>query len=423
MRYTDDDMDELYRRAAENYPLNTNSADWDKVADKLYSLENTGNQKKRSFNSHFLWILLLIPLTFTYYQLDLGVRIAAHQNKVNKEYKNQSLTHENKNHPGNISLQSNSQSEQERIVHNKPINSAEAVILNRNYSDNTYATTNSSYRYTQKINGKDPGNQIFRKDPAFFDVSSQTSINSDQTNDNIEKLPDYLKILIYNSQTNINSVDPGPSEERIVKNDTKLQNRSREHIYTGIIAGIGYSKVKERWSTNPDINAGILIGYSFTSKWNIEGGIYFDKKYYNSEGKYLNTAKLNLPNNTEIIDVNGDCKMIEVPLNIKYNIKTGVNKWFVTSGISTYFMKNENYDYTALYYSTGQYVRHHKTYNNSTNNWLSVFQISTGYSKRLGNLGSLRIEPYIKFPIQGLGIGQLPVLSTGIQVGITRTVF
>ena len=35
MQYVNDDMDELFRRAAKDYPLNTNSADWEKVKNKL----------------------------------------------------------------------------------------------------------------------------------------------------------------------------------------------------------------------------------------------------------------------------------------------------------------------------------------------------------------------------------------------------
>jgi hypothetical protein len=35
MQYVNDDMDELFKRAAENYPLDTNSANWNKVLAAL----------------------------------------------------------------------------------------------------------------------------------------------------------------------------------------------------------------------------------------------------------------------------------------------------------------------------------------------------------------------------------------------------
>lgn len=422
MRYTDDDMDELFRRAAENYPLNTNSADWDKIAEKLYPAENIINSKKRRFNSHLLWIILLIPLSFIYYQLDLSNRKAAQQNVVNNEKKNQSTTQINDNRSGTITLQIINKSHQNRDIDTKSIGNEEYEIIRNSNSNIQYKFFNYN-KNIQKDNNRESSNSALKQDLDFSVSNNQSSINLGQFSKNPQQLSDISMLLIYNSEINISPIEPGPLEQKIVKKEINSKNRSREHLYTGIMAGIGYSKVKERWSSNPDVNAGILIGYAFKKRWSVEGGIYYDKKYYNSEGKYLNPAKLNIPSNTEIIDVSGNCKMLEVPISIKYNIKTGIDNWFVTSGISSYFMKNENYDYTALYTSTGQFMKHHKTYNNSTNNWLSVFQISAGYSKKLGNLGNLRIEPYIKFPIQGLGIGQLPLLSTGLQVGLTRTVF
>ncbi len=39
MQNVNDDMDGLFRRAASNYPLNTNSADWNKVLSALDASE------------------------------------------------------------------------------------------------------------------------------------------------------------------------------------------------------------------------------------------------------------------------------------------------------------------------------------------------------------------------------------------------
>ena len=42
--------------------------------------------------------------------------------------------------------------------------------------------------------------------------------------------------------------------------------------------------------------------------------------------------------------------------------------------------------------------------------------------KKLGTVGDLRIEPYVKLPLNGLGLGSLPLRSTGIYLGITRPI-
>src|SRR5215204_1792576 len=63
MQYVNDDMDELFRRAAENYPLDTKGANWDKVLSALQDQNiNTAIPEKKKNNGRFLWLLLLLPL-------------------------------------------------------------------------------------------------------------------------------------------------------------------------------------------------------------------------------------------------------------------------------------------------------------------------------------------------------------------------
>src|SRR6476619_3315593 len=66
MRDIDDDIDDLFRRAAEGYPLNTNSSDWSKVQNAMQSSEDAGVQNAKSKKKYrrFLWLLLLLPFTF-----------------------------------------------------------------------------------------------------------------------------------------------------------------------------------------------------------------------------------------------------------------------------------------------------------------------------------------------------------------------
>src|SRR5215207_6767326 len=65
MQSLNDDMDELFRRAAEQYPLNTDGADWNKVMQKLphsnEELPETGKNKK---DFRYLLLLLLLPIGF-----------------------------------------------------------------------------------------------------------------------------------------------------------------------------------------------------------------------------------------------------------------------------------------------------------------------------------------------------------------------
>src|SRR5690242_254884 len=62
MQYVNDDMDELFRRAAENYPLDTGNANWNKVWAALQHPEEQPVEKPDR-KRRFFWLFALLPLT------------------------------------------------------------------------------------------------------------------------------------------------------------------------------------------------------------------------------------------------------------------------------------------------------------------------------------------------------------------------
>ena len=114
--------------------------------------------------------------------------------------------------------------------------------------------------------------------------------------------------------------------------------------------------------------------------------------------------------------------MIELPLNLKYNFKSGEKvNWFLVTGVSSYFMNKENYDYRYSIY--GQQKESNLSVNDNSKIWASVMNVGLGYSHRIGKKGTFRIEPYIKIPFKGVGVGSLPITSSGIYLGFTKNLF
>src|SRR6476620_2908423 len=62
MQYVNDDMDEVFRRAAENYPLDTGNANWNKVWAALQHPEEQLVEKPER-KRRFFWLFALLPLT------------------------------------------------------------------------------------------------------------------------------------------------------------------------------------------------------------------------------------------------------------------------------------------------------------------------------------------------------------------------
>jgi hypothetical protein len=113
--------------------------------------------------------------------------------------------------------------------------------------------------------------------------------------------------------------------------------------------------------------------------------------------------------------------MWEIPLNIRYNFnKSERMKWFATAGLSTYLMTKENYTYQYNYWSGGPTEDSAWKINKPSQYWFSVVNLSAGFEQRLGKIGNLRLEPYVRLPLSGIGTGRLPIMSAGLNIGFTR---
>ena len=86
-------------------------------------------------------------------------------------------------------------------------------------------------------------------------------------------------------------------------------------------------------------------------------------------------------------------------------------------------MQKEDYDYTYYYGNSGNSAIHNRKYNSESKHYFASVHLSGGYARKLNKTTDLRIEPYIKLPVSGMGIGQLRFVSTGIHLGITRKLF
>jgi hypothetical protein len=191
-----------------------------------------------------------------------------------------------------------------------------------------------------------------------------------------------------------------------------------------VMGGVDITTIKLQKIEDAGYNYGILLGYQFNKKWSIETGVYQDRKFYYTEGEYFNTSSLWMPSNSKITEVSGNCKMIEIPLTVKYNLSSTPKKsLFLTGGATSYIMQKEDYDYTYYYGNSGNYAVHNRKYDSDSKQFFAALHISGGYSRKLNKTTNLRIEPYIKLPLYGMGVGQLKFVSTGLHLGITKNIF
>jgi len=420
MQYVNDDMDELFRRAAENYPLDTNSANWNKVLAGLQeqNINKTIPEKKRN-NGRFLWLLLLLPLGFVCNQLySPGGLTEATISKSEPENENV-LAKTQSPAQNNYSSQLNQKKE---IVNHLPM-AADNHLKDQSIEHaNSYSSITNSYKRTSF---KNYDNSSTTAHSGVLNAGTNSTSFNSQVNEDMLFTRNYVSGIPYKTLGDPPSVVPARSLNPSInstpeKTTSNIQVAKRKKFYIGLMGGLDATTIKFQKVEDAGFNFGLLLGYQFNKKWSIESGAYLEKKYYYSDGKYFNTSKLYMPANSRIEDLSGNCKMIEVPVAAKYNFSTRKQSgWFGVVGLSSYFMLQENYTYNYYYGTTGP-VPHKKEYKDGSTHIFSNLSISGGYTHRLGNFAEVRLEPYLKLPISGMGIGSLPFFSTGLQVGVTK---
>ncbi|MCK5367205.1 MAG: hypothetical protein KAQ62_01595, partial [Cyclobacteriaceae bacterium] len=108
----------------------------------------------------------------------------------------------------------------------------------------------------------------------------------------------------------------------------------------------------------------------------------------------------------------GECKMVDIPLNLRYDILSKPrHKLFVSGGASTYFVLKE--DYYFQYEQDDPDLPDYWGTDEMTVYPFGIVNISVGYQYLLGRKGSIQVEPFIKIPTTGIGWGNVDLHTIG----------
>jgi len=288
----------------------------------------------------------------------------------------------------------------------------------KNAWSNFTITTNTNTESTQKDHDVATNQNAQRPNPESDNVVTDSTSQRDSYITNEDFNPVSQDVAMNEQEKNsLEQQQTATSQTQSPKHNIRVQKE--KGLYAGIVAGMDLSSVKFQ-SVGTGASQGLILGYALNNRWSVESGVLWDKKRYYDDGSNFNPPGYTPTPSVQIISVNGTNKNYEWPLNVRYTIIPRKNSLFATAGLSSYFMKSEHFEYE--YIQNSQPGGHNYiTYTNATKNWFSVVNFSLGYSHKLGSIGSLRIEPYFKVPIKNLGTANMPIMSTGINIGFTRS--
>ena len=440
MEHINNDMNDLFQKAGDLYPLKTTKPDWETVLGKLET-ENPGNDSltpaklsnARSNKRRWLLLLLLLPISLagilyvnnTIKQTGKTKIIAKIIPKPNDPVtKNNSVKAESdiKSALNNSSFLTKASKVMGSYLHTEDRQTGISIIQNKTKRKNPTLipdkgnsltgeqlnTTNTSVN-TSSLLADGVFASAENKDPQVKPVNIEIA--------GTEKNPSVNGKFILPESGSVSLISISSSTEK------SKTNKFSKGIYLVLQGGPDWSAVDFQSIKATGFSLGILGGYRFNKHLSLEAGVLWDKKYYYSSGFYFK-SKNPIPPTTKIQDLDGNCNMIEIPVGLRYDFSVGKNhRYFIKAGLSSYFMKKEYYNYNGEHYysSTGRWYPYMKdtTYSNSTKTLFSILQISAGYEHMIGEKTKIRIEPYLKIPLVGVGYGSLPIASAGISLGIS----
>lgn len=464
----DTDIDDLFRRASEKYPLRTDSSDWDRMVAALEKdppppdagTDTTDRRRKR----RFFWLFFLLPLGvggLGYYAWHSGARTKSgttakasvvtnspaaikksDATKTSYAIKTPDAAHSSGSTltPAAVNTPPATGTAAENpsaaTGTSTPIRIAPTTTADGTTAANTrLATTRVDRNQLADASHPRSASHLPVADDAFADASTSTNTSASGANMQAAGSPFSTSLtqnrqdrLFYdlqrepvdrNYQLKVNVAAPAAKKDSNAAKQKTTPKTKTSYLYVGLLGAPDLSTVKMQAVKEVGNTFGVLVGYAFSPHWAIETGAYLDRKKYYTEGQYFSKTEIGWPTTDTLNDVNGTCYMWEIPLSVRYTFNPEAKtRWFATAGFTTYLMTKEKY-----------------TYNYETSGWagtsigiikkpsqypFSIVSLSAGFEQRLGKVGNLRIEPYLRIPLTGMGAGKLPIMSTGINIGITR---
>lgn len=425
MQYQNEDMDELFRRAADGYPLKLQDEGWDAVAEKLAgsgtvpvaNAVGSKKSKRKKYKLALLSLLFLLISGTTFFFVSNEENTNIKNINTFKEIEKPKKTADNQFDASNIlkrsvtpftgAVNSNSGFVDEKITAVKnakemlvpSVSKFSIIKANLSYDDGL-VEKKEELKGRENVRDQQPSEIIHIKNGDGIVTIVQETKEVKVVETKIEK---YQEVI------------PAKLEEQPEKKNTKKEKR----FYVGILAGPQFNQVRNQGFSNLGFSAGIVGGVGLSNNLSLETGFFISQKKYYSSGQYFSMKKISTSTSSgmKVVSLNGSSSLLEIPIKIKYDfVKRNRGNFFGTTGMTSYILTKESNEYLTML--NGNLQNLSVSYSKNGNYFTAAFNISAGYEFKAKQT-TIRIEPYLQAPLRGIGVGSIDVMSTGIQMGVT----
>lgn len=174
--------------------------------------------------------------------------------------------------------------------------------------------------------------------------------------------------------------------------------------------------------SKPGTSVSLLVEYSVLPGLYLQSGAVWSRKDYSASAEAYQLPKHGYYPPLKLSGIDGVCKVLEIPLNVRYDIASGErSRWFATGGFSSYHMNSEKYKY---YYKDPYDPNAEKWPGWKGNTGWYLFShanVSAGYEYRISRKLSLLAEPSIRMPLKRVGYGKVNLITTGLWLSVRYT--
>lgn len=262
---------------------------------------------------------------------------------------------------------------------------------NTSAGDKNNFSTTSADKPIENKNNEGPGQVNSSSAAMNKDTSSKTNTEGITKTDSIEKKEEVLS----------------------KKSNPKPAKRKKSAFAITITGGPDVSSVGLKNTGKVRLAYGAGLSYTL-NRFTLRSGFYITSKVYTAGPDDYHPPAHNWIYYVNLTEVDADCKVYEIPVNISYAFSEAKNQnWFASAGLSSFLMKKETYGY---YYKDSSMMPRYKewTLKNGGNHIFSVLNLSAGYERKLNKTLSLIAEPYLKIPMDGIGFGKINLNSAGV---------
>ncbi len=417
MQHLDDDIFDLFQQAADSYPLDAGKGDWEGVASKLNALQPPVSEPEALPNKKKNTAALILML-----MLVAGPVIVLKDMEIKNAY---------------ATLKSNN-NQQAEVIQRQPAEKTLSIPpgshLNQMHTRaNTVFVTPAAYNIRKQARLKDKIDGTFSKitspdiDNGFFANHGNINRENNIEASAFDKTSGLLPAMKQAYDSSVTGEDKNILLTPKIYIDSSLQvlppgtvriNR-KSKIYIGLAAGVEFSKVSSRPFGKANTVFGITAGVMLSKNIALETGLGISRKTYTSDGAMFKMDKVKSSmQGMTINQLESKSSLIEIPVSVKFYLhqKKG-SAFFLSPGLVSYIMVKETNNYNVAHNGVNENVT--GFYNTNNYSIPAAATFSAGFQKPVFTKLNASLAPYINIPLQGIGVGSLPVTSAGIRLAIT----